>query len=255
MHFFLAGHILGHRRVVNAQIRNYLASYAYPDYIEHFTSVATRPYRLLIDSGAFSVWNKGRVFSVDDYAHWLHDHIPQWQQGGDVRYFNLDVIGDQSASWHNQQRLESRGLSPIPIFTYGADFAHWHRALDNYEYVALGGLVPFATERKKLWAWLDKCFAVVVRRFKDTGVMPRVHILGIGTQASLFRYPCYSADSSSWLSAIRHGRTTTDLPAIPRASQGGRDVELYVLRREIENAARVQNEATKLWTQRGVTWN
>ena len=241
-----------------------LASYAYLDQMPHFeecwqeqNTLNCYP-RVLIDSGAFTAFTTGKIIKPQDYAQWALGFKKRWEgKMAFLRFMNLDVIGDQDASWRNQLILEKLGINPIPIVTYGADLKHLHRALDNYDYLALGGLVPYVGQKKKLQAWLDKCFSIIVPKFKKTGVMPKVHLLGVTTDWVLKRYPCYSSDSSSWVSCLRFGRgNAAGIKQLPRykESDAALSATIHTLRAEIKKYQKMEQETTKLWNKRGIVF-
>jgi hypothetical protein len=158
----------------------------------------------------------------------------------------------------NQSILEAMGLNPLPIVTYGADKSHLIRAIEAYPYIALGGLVPWSRKKDKLKAWLDYCFSFVMNHKKKTGVMPRVHLLGITTDWVLKRYPCYSSDSSSWVSCLRFGGgDAAGIKQLPRykESDAAMAATIHTLKAEIRKYKKMQDEATKLWQTRGIVFN
>lgn len=171
-------------------------------------------------------------------------------------FFNLDVIGDQAATWRNQTVLEGLGMRPIPIVTYDSEPADLERGL-SYPMMALGGLVPLSETQVR--PWLDRCFAVVAKRYQSTGIMPRVHILGVTKPWVFERYPCYSADSSTWTNTMRFGTAMDlgDVKRVPRFSAGEDEklINVWVLRRKIAHYRRMEATATELWTRRGVTFD
>ena len=69
---------------------NFLVAYPYckPDVFEVLKN-QTLPYRFLLDSGAFTAHNAGKVITLDDYCRFIEAMpIKPW------RYFQLDVVGD-----------------------------------------------------------------------------------------------------------------------------------------------------------------
>lgn len=212
--------------------------------------------RVIIDSGAFTAFTTGKVIKPQDYGKWALGFKDRWEDKMSfLRFMNLDVIGDQDASWINQLILEKMGINPIPIVTYGADLKHLHRAINNYDYIALGGLVPYSNQKQKLQVWLDKCFKLIVAKFKHTGVMPKVHLLGITTDWVLKRYPCYSSDSSSWVTCLRFGSgKAAGIKQLPRykESNAALAATIHTLRSEIKKYQKMEAEATSLWAKRGV---
>ena len=215
--------------------------------------------RVIIDSGAFTAFTTGKAIDPRDYAKWSLDFKLRWEGKMQALHFmNLDVIGDQEASWVNQTKIEALGLNVLPIVTYGADKKHLIRAIENYKYIALGGLVPWSRQKDKLKAWLDYCFSIAMAQHKKTGVMPRIHLLGITQDWVLKRYPCYSSDSSSWVSCLRFGGgAAAGLKQLPRykESEAALSATIHTLRCEIQKYKKMQDDATNLWTKRGVIFN
>jgi hypothetical protein len=239
--------------------RSSLFSYAYKEALPHFEkywenlAVKTKP-RVIIDSGAFTAWRGGKPINIKDYANWALYLKRKWSPSMESLIFmNLDVIGDQSASMINQKTLETVGLNPIPIFTYGADLDILSGLLKNYDYLALGGLV----HRKGIQPWLDKCFKVIIDDYKKTTKLKKIHLLGVCKENLLQRYPCYSSDSSTWVRALMFGSGDAlglkkNLPRYSK-STAALSAHLQALRLEIKKYKTMQDTATKLWESRGVT--
>jgi hypothetical protein len=238
-----------------------LGSFAYLNdcQIEHWAEmikIAKAP-RILIDSGAFTAYTTGKVINVKEYGKWALEFKRQWQHlMHSLEFFNLDVIGDEDASDKNLGILESMGLKPLPIFTYKGDIKYLEKYINNYDYLALGGLVGKTT--KEQVAWLDYCFKYVIAHYKKTGEMPRTHLLGVTKQSLLERYPCYSSDSSSWVGCLRFGGgDAIGKKKIPRYkdSPEALRVTIATLRAEIKKYKKMQNDVTELWKKRGIRWD
>lgn len=260
MHLHVAGQ--PNQRAVTAQVLpsvgKRLETHAYPQEAERNAQVAPPGCRVLIDSGAFTAFTLGKKITPEDYAEWALAFRSRWERKlAWLKFFNLDVIGDQDASWRNQATLERLGLPVIPIVTQGAPLRHIERALAEYDYFALGGLVPLTRQRAKLQAWLDQCFAPVVKKFRATGNMTRVHLLGVTQDWVLDRYPAYSADSSSWVAVLRYGGTGAlgkgGPQKVPHAKTHP-EINVFALRHEIRRYVEMEQKATTLWAQRGVRW-
>lgn len=77
---------------------NFLVAYPYckPDVFEVLKN-QTLPYRFLLDSGAFTAHNAGKVITLDDYCRFIEAMpIKPW------RYFQLDVVGDpEKTAYHD----------------------------------------------------------------------------------------------------------------------------------------------------------
>ena len=152
---------------------------------------------LFLDSGAFSAWSQGAEINIHEYIAFIKKNKKYIDT-----YAVLDVIGSAKKTLKNQRIMEKAGLSPLPCFHYGEDIKYLKRYLKDYDYVALGGLVPISTKDKKVW--LDMVFSKHI--CKKNG-MPKVKVHGFGmTVLSLMlRYPWYSVDSTSWVVTGRMG--------------------------------------------------
>jgi hypothetical protein len=243
---------------------NHLLSYINSDHEGGYRQVwrDLRP-RVIVDSGAFTAWSTGAAIKLEDYVTWATGFRERWaHKMGSLVFLTLDVIGDQAATWRNTTRIKRLGLDVIPVVTFGADLKHLDRALAA-PYFALGGLVPYlkSSQRKRLEWWLDLCFARVMRHRDKTGVMPRVHLLGVTTKWVVDRYPAYTTDSSSWVSPLRFGLgDAAKIGRLPRLKGTApdapeRSVLVHALRHEIRKVIFMQDNATALWRHRGVTFD
>lgn len=240
---------------IHESIENKLCSYAYPRVAEGYIQRALSASRIIIDSGAFTAFTSGKAIDPIAYGEWALDF--KMKYGSKVKklsFMNLDVIGDQAKSWRNQEVLDGMGLYPIPVVTFGAKLRDLERAIE-YPYMALGGLVPYSTQKEKLQAWLDFCFKFFVSRYESTSVMPRVHLLGVARESLLLRYPAYSADSTLWLLPLRYARS--NVLKIKGISYKEETANLFrkAVREELLNQARIQSKVTAIWARRGVVWN
>lgn len=263
LHLHLTGAVPIRDAMLAEKADKTLLSYAYRQherdlYAPAWVQPDVRP-RVIIDSGAFTAWSTGKAVTPEEYGRWALGFSARWRDRmASLRFMNLDVIGDQLASWKNQEKLEGMGLDPIPIVTYGADIKHLTLALDRYPYVALGGLVPYSQRKTKMRAWLDYCFREVLRHRDETGRIARVHLLGVTQGWVLNRYPAYSTDSSAWVSVLRFGGgQRSGLKTVPRRSEGAgaRAANLHVLRSEIRRLRVMEKTATSVWRSRGVVWD
>lgn len=266
MNLHLAGHCTGETtsQALGAECaEQHLLTYGYRQQEERepapvLSREDLRP-RVLIDSGAFTAWSSGKPINPLDYAEWAIRFDARWREKmAALHFINLDVIGDQIGTWKNQGILEDMGLRPLPVVTHGADLKHLTRALERYEYICLGGLVPLCTSRKKMRAWLDHCFAEIMRYHREEGKLRRVHLLGVTQGWVLNRYPCYSTDSSAWTRPLRygHGERAGIKERLPRYKDGAAQLAatLNSLRAEIRHFKKMEEDATRLWARRGIVF-
>jgi hypothetical protein len=148
------------------------------------------PPEVFADSGAYSARSLGAEVTVDGYAAWLH----RWGHLFSA-YASLDRIGDARASWDNHRALLSLGLSPLPVFHGGEDFAWLARYLDDHPYIGLGGMV----QQSRTMPWAVKAF----RMARSAGAV--YHGFGQAKRFMLSELPWRSVDSSNWNIGPRWG--------------------------------------------------
>jgi hypothetical protein len=151
--------------------------------------------KVFLDSGAFSVGSGKAKVTLDSYIDFIKKH----EQYIEV-YANLDVIGDAEKTLGNQKYMEDKGLRPLPTFHINEPFKYLEYYLENYDYIALGGVAKVRNRRK----WLDYVFT---NYLTDKGGRPLVKVHGFGvTEVSLIaRYPWFSVDSISWRLIAAYG--------------------------------------------------
>jgi hypothetical protein len=243
-------------------VESTLMSYAYRgtevQFLKPWRNGNVRP-RVIIDSGAFTAHASGKPIRREDYLAWAIDFAERWRERfHQLTFINLDVIGDQAATLENQAWFEGQGFPVLPVLTQGAPMGDLDLLLDRYDYVCFGGLVPLANQPSRMKWWLDRCFKRVVGRYRETGVMPRVHLLGVSQRWVLNRYPAYSSDSTSWVKPLRFGGGEQaglgrKLPKY-KESPAAWAATIHALRAEIRRHKQMEKDATDLWTERGVVF-
>jgi hypothetical protein len=215
---------------------------------------------IIFDSGAFTAFSSGKKVDIKEYFEWTQILTLRWGDTANIEFITLDEIGDPLVSAANFSKLEAWGLNAVPVFGYGEDLEDLRQLLERHDRIAFGGLVPYARNKKILQYWLDRCFQVVMARYKSTGKMPRIHLLGVSGSWIVIRYPIFSCDSSAWTSAFRFGDTgKSGLPAVPRVKNNNTNkadkAGLHnILRTKVREIDELQNYATKLWENRGIKW-
>lgn len=189
---------------------------------------------LMMDSGAFGAWKRGKTLDVDDYIEYIH-HIKDlvWS------YVNLDVIPgymgkmdrsteavDKSAaaSYANLKRMRKAGLKPIPVFHQGESFDWLEQLVDDGEpYI---GISPYMrSHRDEMKAWFDAVYSRITD--KEGKPLVKTHAFGMTSPNLLLRYPFFTADSTVW--AINYGQIL-----VPMVNKDGsldltrRPISIYV---------------------------
>ena len=146
--------------------------------------------KTLVDSGAFSAFNSGKVIELKDYIKFLKE------VGAEI-YSALDVIGDPHETLLNYNKMKEQGMNPIPCFHTGEPLKFLDEILHE-NYISLGGMV----HAEGVEDWLDKVFNYI---FKKNPLI-KIHGFGLTDPNLMLKYPWYSVDSSSWLACVKYGR-------------------------------------------------
>lgn len=153
----------------------------------------------LLDSGAFTFMNgsKGKVNwkeYIDKYIKFINDF--------DIKYFfELDV--DSVLGYENVKKIrryieEQTGKKVIPVFHKSRGKAEWLKLCDEYDYVAIGGIVTREIKPSEY-----KYFHWFINEAHKRGC--KVHGLGFTNLNGLKVYKFDSVDSTSWKSGNRFG--------------------------------------------------
>ena len=208
--FGLTGRLLSYHYILAAKAEAGLFHYYILKWpIQKDKKMKESKVNLFLDSGAFSAWSKGINIDIKDYINFIKEHEKYLEV-----YSVLDHIGDSELTLKNQKIMEKAGLSPLPCFHYGSDKKHLQYYVDNYEYIALGGMVPISS--KNLTTWLDILFSNFIC---DKNGIPKVKVHGFGLTSLtlMLRYPWYSVDSTSWVMTSRFGSVY-----VPKIVKGGK---------------------------------
>lgn len=171
---------------------NVLMSYHYyNNKKELIKELIKKKQNVFIDSGAFSAHNAGAQVSLKEYITWLKEVEPTY-------YAVLDSMSDPEETLSNQEKMESSGLSPVPVFHTGEGISYLQHYIEKYDYICLGGMV----QASNLESWLDKVWREILLKKPDM----KVHGFGMTDAYLMTKYPWYSCDSSSFKSGKRFGR-------------------------------------------------
>ena len=152
---------------------------------------------IFVDSGGFSATTQGLEIDINSYMDWL-------KKFNDIItvYANLDEIGNPELTYERQKIMEASGLNPLPVFHTGEPVSWLERYIDEgYDYICLGGMVPYSKDRKRLVKWMSLCFDIAEKSGKEI----KYHGFGMTNWDLMRAYPWESVDSSSWCSGFRYG--------------------------------------------------
>ncbi len=170
---------------------------------------------IMLDSGAFSAFRSGKVIDVLEYCEFIERNLDRIDL-----YVSLDVIGDAEASMANLRLMESRGLSPMPVFHYGEDFdvLRWMR--DRYPLVGLGGMVP--RSRRRMFEWLSTVLDELPHKY---------HGFGVGDVSLLSTFPFHSIDNTTWKRIVQQ-------PVLKTKTNSGVNWAEHLTRKELFTISR-----------------
>lgn len=213
---------------------------------------------VFLDSGAFSAYTLGAEISIKEYARFI------FREGLSL-YSNLDVIRDEEGTRINQKVMEHMGLSPVPVFHLGETWGYLRELLERYDYISLG--VAGTQGERRCDEFLRRCFREVAKAWPK-----RIHGFGITTQRYLERYPFYSTDSASAITAAGWGRiyfwkgkrlVSGDYKD-PEVGAGnfsmvdreeGKSEHMERRKNNIRRHLELEEYITRLWEKRGVSWD
>ena len=266
------------------KVENILISY---HFIKNARKLATllndtKPKRVLIDSGAFSVWSNDGVVSLENYTNFCIALKELLSPSIELNVINLDVLPGKKGfvpnkeaihkstkeGWKNMLYMESKGLKVMHTFHQYEDISVLDKLLKHSNYIGISSNKD-ATMNSQL-AWFRKIF------LKTKGNV-KTHAFAATSERQLFQFPFYSCDSSSWVTPSRYGKIPLMLDNYRIKSIAYKDVndiEKYwkylsfigmdAIGSKVDWATRItiairtykklEEVATKLWTQRGVTW-
>lgn len=174
---------------------NILVAYPYltPKMKESLLNERQEDYRMIVDSGAFSVYNAGHTVDIDAYCEFIKDMRASFTKLVDLNFVQLDVIFNEEETVKNYEYQTSLGLDVCPVYTRGGSVERLDYLLEQDKYIFVGGV-----QRGKG----NKNFAKMVLE-KSQG--KKVHYLAFVKPDYVNHYKPYSVDSSSWLAAARYG--------------------------------------------------
>jgi hypothetical protein len=202
-------------------ITNKLVSFIYPDQLRSWFEVSEgREGNIIVDSGAFSAWNKGKPVDLDAYINYALTAIEKGKsQGKRVHIVNLDVIpgkAGQTASlnrpkdsqdfvrvkaikdeaarqgYHNLKRMKEAGITPIHVFHQGEDYKWIERMVKLTPYIGISPANDMSVKEKA--AWIGDVF----RYLWEKGIEVDTHGFAVWMPSVMKAYPWTSCDAATW---------------------------------------------------------
>lgn len=257
--------------IINNRVPNTLFSFIdlkRRDDLEVYMSQYAFCEKIIIDSGAYSMWAVGRSVDIDEYIAFCR-RLMSWPDGSKFVFVNLDVIPGKKeimpteaeriksaeSSWENMMYMFGKGVKCLPVFHQHEPFIFLDKIMEVSDYVGISPSNDRWMTNKHKKAWLDSIYLKIKLRI-------RTHGFGVTSGEILKRYPFYSADSTSWLDGKKYNHSlTSDLRARGLKRKPGQPVKhhgkimLWELDNEVKRWIKMEIDITNLWKSRGVVWN
>lgn len=151
---------------------------------------------ILLDSGAYSAFTKGKNVNILDYMAYIEKNAAYIS-----RYIALDVIGDASTSRLLYDLMRKKGLCPVPVVHYGEDVAAVkYFEEDGADLIALGDTVRIR-DKNVVAKWCAEIHK------QNPGVA--LHLLGSSSGKILQSGALSSCDSCAWYLMAINGKPRT----------------------------------------------
>lgn len=184
--------------------------------------------KLMIDSGAFSVYKSGKEIDVEDYISYLNsldgnytvavqlDKIPgRYGRAKTIEMFNEASV--KSVENFNYMISKVKFYKKImPVFHQNESFDILQYYLDfkyedgtKLEYLGLATAKDLGNDKRD--DFLAKCYDIIS---KSNNKEVKTHLFGTFAIPLLKKYPCTSADATSWKLSAGYGSIITDFGII-----------------------------------------
>lgn len=183
------------------------AIYWTPRAWEGYKVNVSRGNHIMMDSGAFSFQmflfkhletpniDGLRKKTIDLYVDFCKKHSKNWDF-----YVTFDYVREVEVVWKITKELEARGLKPVPVY-HGDSSLDWIKKYLDAGYTRIGcsPLLGVRSSHKNLRFYLDNLFRTV-EPYKV-----KLHGFAMTSMSTMFAYPWYSVDSSSWSRTSSYG--------------------------------------------------
>jgi len=239
-------------------VKNILFSYAYVKDCSWLKKY--RGLNILVDSGAFTTWTKGKQIDIDEYIEYIKGEVLPLRKYHEVNIINLDVIPGRFGKKPTQEERELSAKEGLQNYMYmkskGIETIHTFHMYEKKEvldeikkhckYIGISPANDASLKKRVEWLrWV----------FYDLRTDYKTHILGLTADVMLKQIPVYSADSSSWQSGAMWGK------AIDVKDKG---LEKFITERgkrerswnhNVRKILEREDLYTKLWEKRGIVWD
>tara|TARA_R110001632_G_scaffold83288_2_gene184433 strand:+ start:4384 stop:5208 length:825 start_codon:yes stop_codon:yes gene_type:complete len=235
--------------------------------VEHLSTYTDKKFIILIDSGAFSAWNRGLVINIDHYVQFI-EKVKKIKTTHEIYFINLDVIPHKKGTIPTPEQIDRACKKGIENYFYIKDKGHstihtFHQFesfdflrfivehCNDLNYIGISPANDQSVESRNEW---------LKTIYNELKTDVRTHVLGLTAKDSLEKFPCYSADSSSWINVGRFGELFDydELEKIPKKNLNKNNLQYFDPNTDFHEAFKyylnLEKYITDLWTTRGIKW-
>ena len=154
--------------------------------------------RFMLDSGAFTFFSSGKYVDWSEYVKRYAEFITR----NNIKlFFELDIdalIGYEKVLYYRAMLEDLTGKKCIPVWHKSRGKDEYLKMCDEYDYVALGGIVTREIKQTDY-----KAFPYLISEAHKRNT--KIHGLGFTSLQGLTKYKFDSVDSTAWLSGTRFG--------------------------------------------------
>lgn len=221
-----AGGGKGEVNLIEAGVKNKLVSFVYPTQLDGWIEnlPCTAEGNIMIDSGAFTAWNKGKQIDLNAYIQYAQNALERIKpfKKQKMHIVNLDVIPGHVGQTHslntiqkkenhelietaasigykNMRRMLKEGITPIHVFHQGEDFIWIDRMVEHIPYIGISPANDVSSNARN--KWISVVFEYLYRR----NIKVETHGFAITNHKILRDFPWTSCDAASWRIAAGMG--------------------------------------------------
>jgi len=216
----------GEINLIEAGVKNKLVSYVYPAQFEGWVNSLPLDADgcIMVDSGAFTAWNKGKQIDLQTYIQYAHEVLKKIAIFKNQKMYivNLDVIPGRVGETHalnsnrkqenldliekaaregykNMRRMLKEGITPIHVFHQGESFRWLDKMLEYLPYIGISPAndMPSTTRIR----WIETVFEYLHKE----GTAVDTHGFAVTNYTTLRTFPWTSCDAASWRIAAGMG--------------------------------------------------
>lgn len=193
-----------------------------------FKDKFTEKNKVFMDSGAFTLWTKGKKVNIDEYITFLNENRDKLTLFGQVDVIPGDIVHGATVeqvkqaakeTWENYLYMRERVINPEGLmytFHVGEPEEYLKQALEwrdkdgkAISYMALGGMVGKPKLIRE--SFLKKVYDVIA---SSSNSNVKIHTFGMTNFELLNSFPITSADSSSYIMTAVNGGIMTEYGTI-----------------------------------------